>query len=338
VNSFLIVRLGSLGDVIHGIPVVAALRQEFPTARIDWLVDPRYVELLELVSGIDRRIAVDPRAVRHGAERQRFKATMRELRATRYDAVIDLQGLLKSATLARSVRGRRTIGFPRAHLREKLARLFYTDAPDPGDAAHVIYKNLALLAPLQVLDRRVRFPIIVPRTPTVVQVAERFAPQGYVLINPGAAWPNKQWPPERFGEVASFIEQRFDWRSLVLWGPGEQDIAHAVVAASSGAADASPPTTIKDLVGIARGARLMLSGDTGPLHIGAAVGTPIVALFGPTRPERNGPWSLSDVTVSRVQQCSCQYERTCKKPSRCIDDISVAEVITAVERRIAARG
>jgi len=166
VNSFLIVRLGSLGDVIHGIPVAAALRQAFTGARIDWMVDPRYVELLDLVKGLDRRIPVDPRAIKKGPGRQQFRERMRELREMHYDAVIDLQGLLKSAMLARSVRGRRTIGFPAAHLREKLARLFYTNAPDPGDAAHVIFKNLALLAPLGVVDRRVRFPLEIPRTST----------------------------------------------------------------------------------------------------------------------------------------------------------------------------
>lgn len=337
-NRFLIVRLGSLGDVVHGIPVAAALRQEYPSSRIDWMVDPRYVELLDLVKGIDRRIAVDPRAIRKGAGRKKFRETLRELREADYDAVIDLQGLLKSAMLARSVHGRQTIGFPRKHLREQLARLFYTSAPDPGDATHVIYKNLALLAPLKVVDRRVRFPLEIPHTPTVLQVMARFEPDGYVLINPGAAWSNKQWPPERFGRIAEGIAREFGWQSLVLWGPGEQDIAHNVVAASGGAAAASPPTTIADLVGIARHARLMISGDTGPLHIAGAVSTPIVALYGPTRPERNGPWGLHDVALSRVQQCSCVYERKCKKAERCIDDISVAEVMGAVQRRVSARG
>jgi len=337
VNSFLIVRLGSLGDVVHGIPVAAALRQEFPSSRIDWMVDPRYVELLNLVSGIDRRIPVDPRTIKHGEGRRKFRETLRELRHTDYDAVIDLQGLLKSAMLARSVRGRKTIGFPRKHLREPFARLFYTVAPDPGEATHVIYKNLELLAPLKVLDRRVRFPLEIVRTPTVVQVVNRFEPGGYVLINPGAAWPNKQWPPQRFGEVASALARDFGWRSLVLWGPGEQEIAHSVVAASGGAAEPSPPTTITDLVGIARSARLMISGDTGPVHIAGAVGAPIVALYGPTQPERNGPWNLDDISISRVQQCSCLYERKCRKTERCIDDIGVAEVLSAVHRRIAVR-
>jgi lipopolysaccharide heptosyltransferase I len=336
VNSFLIVRLGSLGDVVHGIPVVGALRQEFPASRIDWMVDPRYVELLNLVVGLDRRIGVDPRAIKRGGARQRFRETLRELRDTKYDAAIDLQGLLKSAMLARSIRARRTIGFPRKHLREPLARLFYTDAPDPGDATHVIYKNLALLAPLHVTDRRVRFPLEIPHTATSEQIIDRFGGRDYALINPGAAWPNKRWPPARFGAVAAAIAREFGWRSLVLWGPGEQEMAHEVVAESGGAADISPPTTITDLVGVARNARLMISGDTGPLHIAGAVNTPIVAVYGPTLPERNGPWGLSDVAISRVRQCSCLYERTCRETERCIDDISVAEVISAVQRRVAA--
>jgi heptosyltransferase-1 len=337
-NRFLIVRLGSLGDVIHGIPVAAALRTEFPKGRIDWMVDPKYIELLDLVTCIDRRIGVDPRAIKHGAGRERFRETIRELREMHYDAVIDLQGLLKSAMLARSVHARRTIGLPRKHLREPLARLFYTDAPDPGEATHVIYKSLALLAPLKVQDRRLRFPLTIPQTPTVTQVASRFAPAGYILINPGAAWPNKQWPPDRFGAVAGEILDDFGLRSLVLWGPGEQEIAHRVVETSQGAAEAAPPTTITDLVGIAKGARLMISGDTGPMHVAGAVGTPIVALFGPTRPDRNGPWGLYDIAISRVQQCSCVYERRCKKAERCIDDIGIEEVMSAVRRRLEARG
>jgi heptosyltransferase-1 len=334
VNRFLIVRLGSLGDVIHGIPVAAALKQAFPDGRVDWMVDPRYVELLGLVTCLDGRIAVDPRAIRWGAGRARFRETMRGLRETDYDAVIDLQGLLKSAMLARSVRGRQTIGFPRGHLRERLASLFYTDTPDPGRMTHVVYKNLALLAPLRVEDRRVRFPLTIPRTPTVEKVSRQFEVGGYALINPGAAWPNKQWPPERFGAVAAAIAQDLGLRSLVLWGPGEEGLASRVVETSRGAAEMSPPTTITDLVGIAREARLMISGDTGPLHIAGAVGTPIVSLFGPTRPERNGPWGLYDAAISRVEQCSCVYQRRCRKANRCIDDIGVAEVMTAVRRRM----
>ena len=337
-NKFLIVRLGSLGDVVHAIPVAAALRAEFPHARIDWVVDPRYTALLDLVPIVDRRVPFDPRDFFRAGERSRVLRTVSELRRSRYDAAIDLQGLVKSAALARAIRPRRVIGFPRPHLREPLARLFYTIAPDPGSATHVIYKNLALLGPLGVHDRRVRFPLTVPRSDTVDSIVERFAPDGFVLLNPGAAWPNKQWPPDRFGAVAAAIRAAHGLRSLVLWGPGEQSLAHDVARASEGAAEVSPPTAIPQLVAVSGAARLMISGDTGPLHVAAAVGTPLVALFGPTRPERNGPWALYDVTLSRVDHCSCLYERRCRRATPCIDDISVAEVVQAAGRRLSAHG
>ena len=337
-NKFLIVRLGSLGDVVHAIPVAAALRAEFPHARIDWVVDPHYTALLDLVPIVDRRVPFDPRDFFRAGERSRVLRTVSELRRSRYDAAIDLQGLVKSAALARAIRPRRVIGFPRPHLREPLARLFYTIAPDPGSATHVIYKNLALLGPLGVHDRRVRFPLTVPRSDTVDSIVERFAPDGFVLLNPGAAWPNKQWPPDRFGAVAAAIRAAHGLRSLVLWGPGEQSLAHDVARASEGAAEVSPPTAIPQLVAVSGAARLMISGDTGPLHVAAAVGTPLVALFGPTRPERNGPWALYDVTLSRVDHCSCLYERRCRRATPCIDDISVAEVVQAAGRRLSAHG
>lgn len=123
----------------------------------------------------------------------------------------------------------------------------------------------------------------------------------------------------------------------MLWGPGEEELAAAVVRASKGAAELAPPTSIPDLLAIAKRASLMVSGDTGPLHLAAAVGTPIVALFGPTRAERNGPWAPADISISRVEQCICHYERRCRRDRPCINDIGVDEVIAAVERRVTAR-
>jgi lipopolysaccharide heptosyltransferase I len=342
-NSFLIVRLGSLGDVVHAIPFAAALRAQFPAARIDWMVDPRYAELLEMVPLLNRRIGVDPRLLlRHGARRRLFRV-LAELRRMQYDVVFDLQGLLKSAVLARAVRGQRVVGFSRQYLREPFARLLYTSTVDPAPATHVIDMNLALLSAVEGHDRRVRFPLAIPSSATADSVAQRF-PDGYVLINPGAAWPNKRWPAACFGAVAAALKDVYGKRSLVLWGPGEHGLAQEVAAASGGAADVSPPTTIQELAGIARAAHLMISGDTGPLHVAAAVGTPIVSLFGPTRPERNGPWALYDIAISRVDQCDCIYERRCRRAHArvssnsvpCIMSISVDEVLDAVARRLEA--
>jgi heptosyltransferase-1 len=320
---FLIVRLGSLGDVVHAIPAVATLIDRYPDARVDWVVDPRYVDLVKAVERIGNVIPFDSRQ-----GWGMLIATARRLRAEGYDAVIDLQGLLKSAVLARIAGGRRTIGFSRAHLREPMAALFYTETHDPGDAVHVIHKGLALMRALGVQKTPVAFPLGVPRQMT---------PDGYVLINPSAAWPNKRWPAERFGALAAVIRERLGLTSLVLWGPGEEALASAVVAASKGAAKAAPPTSIIDIASLARGARLMISGDTGPLHIAGAVGTPIVALFGPTRAERNGPWSPVDISITRFDRCVCHYERRCRRAQPCIDDIGVDEVLAAVERRVAAR-
>ena len=331
-TRILIVRIGSLGDVIHGLPAAAALRERFPDAQIDWLSDPRYVELLALVPVVNRVLPVDTR--RSGA----MLATVRELRRARYDAAIDLQGLLKSALLARASAARRTLGFSARHLREPAARWFYTETHDPGEARHVIDRNLVLAEALGARAPRIPFPLQVPSSVVADRLASAAGVDGFALLNPGAAWPNKRWPPARFGALAASLRDRYAMRSQVLWGPGEEALAAAVAAASAGAADVVPATTIRDLVAIAARARRMVSGDTGPLHVAGAVGTPIVALFGPTWPERNGPWSAADVTLSRNGECVCHYERRCRRARACIEDIGVDEVLAAVERRVGAHG
>jgi heptosyltransferase I len=318
-----------MGDVIHAIPTAAALRARFPEARIDWLVDPRYVALLEMVAGIDSRIAVNTRRP------ARTFATIRDLRRVGYTAVIDLQGLLKSALLARAARAERTIGFAAEHLRERTAAPFYTHSITPQTGAHVIFKNLALLEPLGSRDARVAFPMEIPYSTVSDSVSARFDHAPYAVINPGAAWPNKRWPPDRFGALAAGIRDRVGLRSLVVWGPGEQALAEAVARASNDAAEPAPATSITDLFAIVRRARVLISGDTGPLHIGGAVGTPLVALFGPTLAGRNGPWSAADIVISRTDSCSCLYRRRCRRKAACIDDIQLPEVLDAVERRLA---
>ena len=148
----------------------------------------------------------------------------------------------------------------------------------------------------------------------------------------------RRFSVDELNQLAAEIRERIGVRSLVLWGPGEEDIASLVVEAARGAADLAPKTNVIDLFAIARHAKLMVSGDTGPLHIAAAVGTPVVALFGPTFAERNGPWDRRDIAISRAARCVCHYERTCRLLQPCIDDIGVDEVVAAAEYRVAARG
>jgi len=328
VNRILIVRLGALGDIVHAVPAAAALRRAFPSARLDWLVAAKHRAMLDLVPVIDRRIVI-------GAGAASYVDAVRELRRSRYDVALDLQGLIKSAVLARSSGAPRVIGFASGHLREPLARLFYTEAHEPPEGGHVVWKNLSMLGALGITAARAEFPLDDVLSEAARQVGEQTGGR-YALLNPGAAWPNKRWPPARFGALAAGLRDRHGLTSVVLWGPGEQALGDEVVLASDGAAVLSPRTSIADLVALARGAALMVSGDTGPTHIAAAVGTPIVAIFGPTRPARNGPWSPADLSVSRDQVCQCHHLRRCRLATMCLMDIQVEEVGAAVDRRLAA--
>jgi heptosyltransferase I len=332
VNRILIIKLGALGDVIHAIPVAAALRRTFPAARIDWLVGPKHREILDLVSVIDRRLVMND---------ARMLSAIRELRNSQYDVAIDLQGLIKSALLARASGAARVIGFTSRYARERLASWFYTEAYDPGGGGiyhiaerHVVYTNLGILETLGLKPGQPEFPIDHVESMVASGVATRTGGR-YAILNPGAAWPNKRWMPARFAAVAKELRSRHTLVSVVTWGAGEESIAQGIVDQSDGAAILSPRTSIADLVALARGASLYLSGDTGPAHIAAAVGTPLVGIFGPTRPSRNGPWSPADVSVSRSDICQCHHLRHCRLQTMCLEDIPVEEVVAAVNRRLA---
>lgn len=347
--KILLVRLGALGDIVHALPVAAALRERFPDAQIDWLVDARYAAILDYVPGLARQVVIgDARAgvagvcgaTRPGAPTWRdMLAAVAAIRRERYDAALDLQGLIKSAAFARLSGATRVVGFDRRHVREAPASWFYRETCDPGGVAHVVDKNLSALSAFGIERRPRRFPIDVPSSSATAVIREWVAKggrAGYALINPGAAWPNKRWPPERFGEIARSTAERHGLLPVVLWGPGEEATAGPVVESSGGVARIAPQTGIGDLLALSREARLMLSGDTGPLHLAAAVGTPIVALFGPTNPARNGPWDAADISLSRFDDCVCHYRRRCRRSRACIEDISVEDVRGAIDRRLAA--
>jgi lipopolysaccharide heptosyltransferase I len=326
--NVLIVRLGALGDIVHTIPAAAAIRAAFPDARIHWVVDRRHARLLELVTVIDRLILLQKGTVSGWVD------LVRTLRPSRYDVALDFQGLMKSAVIARASGAGRVIGFSIWHLREKSARAFYSEVDPQADGGHVIQKNLRLLSTLGVESPRVQFPLAALPSAALDVVEFEAGNRPIALINPGAAWPNKRWPAARYGEVAVFLRDVRGMQPYALWGPDERQLAEEVVDASLGAARLAPPTSTADLVALSRAAALMVSGDTGPLHIAAAVGTPIVAVFGPTDPARNGPWSAEDLVVSRFGACACPYARSCRRRAWCLADVPVAEVTAAIQQRL----
>jgi heptosyltransferase I len=336
--KILIVRLSALGDIVHALPVLAAIKKAKPDAQVDWLVEENYAAILALAIGLNRRVIVRASTNRETSDSIAFTGYTRAarfLRAQGYDLALDLQGLLKSAVWARLSGARRVVGFDRAHLREELAASFYSESVLPDAGGHVMRKNLSILSALNITVPEPELLLQPAATPEMVKsIHTAGGADGYIVINPGAAWPNKCWPPDRFGAVANALRERTGLHSLVTWGPNERALADSVSQSSGGAATAAPATSVSDLAALMRSAALVISGDTGPLHIAAAVGTPIVGLFGPTRPERNGPWDPRDEVISRAETCVCHHKRQCRRGAPCINEIAVEQVVTAAERRL----
>jgi len=331
-RSILIVRLGALGDLVHALPAAAAMRAAWPDARIDWLVDARYAPLLALVPIVDRAIVVG------GAGGASALGAIRTLRRARYDAAVDLQGLLKSAAFARLSGARRVLGFSAPQLRERAAAPFYTTRVRADVSGHVIRKNLSVVQALGASVERVEFPLRSPASGAPDEARRLLglaSGQPFALLNPGAGWPNKQWPAERFGAVAAHLLRRHGLASIVLWGPGDRGLADRVAGASGGAARPAPVTSLADILALAKASAVFVAGDTGPMQLAAAAGAPIVGVFGPTNPVRNGPWDPADVCLSRFSECECHHKRACRRETPCIDSINIEEVTTAVDRRLA---
>jgi heptosyltransferase I len=327
----LLVRLSSIGDVVHTLPALAALHRHGWEA--DWLVEPPSRLLLEGNPLLGQVMAVPSRKAFGGGPALR---SLRSLRARRYAAALDFQGLWKSGAWARLSGARRVIGWERGSRREPSSGVLMTERAVRSGGGHVIDKNLALLRPLGIEAVGLReFPL--PFSAEAVARADAgladLGAGGLVVLNPGGGWASKLWPAERFGELAKGL-RGLGLRPLVSWGPGEEALSERVVAASGGAAARSFPTTLLDYVEIARRARLVVAADTGPLHLACAVGTPVVALFGPTDPARNGPFAHEDVVIRRTPACAPCYSRTCARHAGVMSAIGVAEVLAAAERRL----
>ena len=241
---------------------------------------------------------------------------------------------------ARASGARRVVGFAREHLREPQAAWLYHEHVTPPHPAHVMDKNLAVAEHLGATARPIVLPLRHERSARLTEAMHDLVGAGpYAVLNPGAGWPNKRWPSDRFAALAGELQRRHGLHSVVTWGPAERTLAERIAADSQGAARLSPPTSVGELAAVMEGAALVVSGDTGPLHIAAAVGAPVVGLYGPTWPERNGPWAPDDEVISRAERCQCHHKRQCLIGAPCIETIGLDEVIAAVDRRLGkARG
>lgn len=311
IGRILIVRLSAMGDVIHTIPAVEALRAAFPEAMIGWLIEERWAELLCAPETARR----GPRSAQrplvdwvHTVNLRGWKKCLwslptvqqiarvwNDVRETRYHLAVDLQGAIRSAILA-GWSGTSAV-WGAAEPRESPASLWYTH-PVITRGAHVIEQNLSVteaIAGRHMEMPQAQLPRDLRAEERVQELLRKAAIREFAILNPGAGWGAKRWPPERYGSVAGALHD-FGICSVVNYGPDEEELGHAVETASAGAATPLK-CSLSELIALTRRAKLFIGGDTGPMHLAAALQIPVVAIFGPTDPERNGPYGTRNIVL-----------------------------------------
>lgn len=330
-----------MGDVIHTLPAAYAVREAFPHAKIGWLIEERWAELL-CAPGSPRRGPRSPQrpladcvhTVRLAGWRkflftiptlQQIATVWNDVRDAHYEVAIDLQGAIRSAVLARWSKA--PVVYGPAEPRESPATLWYTRRVIPR-GTHVIDQALSVaeaLAQKKLETPRVEFPVDPEVESRVSQHLSDLGLKDFAILNPGAGWGAKRWPAERYGEVALQLAQH-GFGSLINYGPGEEHLIHDTVAASGRAAR---PTqgSLTELIALTRRARLFIGGDTGPMHLAAALGVPVVAIFGPTDPARNGPYGTRSIVLRSPTSATTHTRRP--QPDEGMLEIGTDAVVAA---------
>lgn len=285
----LVVRLGAMGDLLHAMPAVATVRRRFPRSRISWAVHPKWRDLLEGGGLADEWIFVNRRSLAS------LRTAWSALRRERFDLVFDLQGLIQSALVTAVARAGSSYGPHVSQAREKLAAVFYSN-PVLTTATHVVDRNLEIVAAAGATDRVTDFTLPPGR-------AEGRLPEGrFVLASPFAGWTSKQWPLEHYALLARRVRHELGAPLVLNGAPGQETVLSQVPGAEVHI------SSVAGLIDATRRAAAVLGVDSGPMHLAAALGKPGVALFGPTDPARNGPYS-SRFTVLRLPGVETSYQR-----------------------------
>lgn len=336
---FLVVRLGSLGDIVHTFPAVAALRESFPASEIVWLTHSRWRALVEssrLTTDIWETEIRSYRSVREIIARVRKKS---------FTSAIDYQGLWKSAALPFLGRVPRRIGFSSQTIREFGVPILYTDRVR-CTTTHIADQNgeLSLRAGAKNGVAPVVLAVPTIQEVFVLRLLQSFGIERYVVLSPAGGWRSKCWPPDRYGALCRKIYGDLGLRCVLNYGPGEDDLASAVKASSGEAAPIAYNGSLDQLMALLRNAVCIVGGDTGPLHLAIALGTPAVALFGPTDPARNGPYRTGAHSASsspanivlRSANAITTYKRG-DEPAPSILELTLESVFDAVRRQVEVR-
>jgi heptosyltransferase I len=346
-ERLLIVRLSAMGDVIHTLPAAQALREAFPEAMIGWIIEERWAELL-CAPGTPRRGPRSPQRPLadwvHAVNLREWKKSLftvstlqqiakvwNDVRAARYHVAVDLQGAIRSAVLARWSGARVVYGA--AEPRESPASLWYTrEVVARGE--HVVEQTMSIadaVAGKKLNVPRVEFPVNPLMEAKTSQDIAQHGVGEFAILNPGAGWGAKRWPAQRYGEVARQLAQD-GLTCLVNFGPGEENLFEEVNAASGGVVIPTK-ASITGLIALTRRARLFIGGDTGPMHLAAALRVPVVGIFGPTDPARNGPYGTRSIVLRNPASPTTHARKA--QPDEAMLEISVDAVVSAARRLLA---
>lgn len=338
--------MSAMGDIVHSLPAVAALRKAFPTAMIGWAVEDRWLDLLSSRSAfgdaqrsaakplVDTIHIVNTRSWRNAplasATWRNIHYVVRELRAQKYDLAVDMQAAIRSALLGKFSHAPWRVGF--AKPREAPAKLFYTEIVQTP-ALHVVEQGLQLAQAITGGEcAAAEFPLPCDREASVwcEEQLQMLGVQEFAIVSPGAGWGAKCWPAERHGEVAKALKKE-GFSVLVNAGPGEEALVERLVEASGGAAQ-RVSCSLAQLIALTWRARLFIGGDTGPVHLAAALSIPVVAIYGPTNPARNGPFgpggTNSIIKVLRSPESRTSHARH-RAPEEGLLQITTEQVIEA---------
>ena len=324
-QKILIVKPSSLGDIVHSLPFLNAIKLRFPNAHIHWVVAKGFEGLLEGHPMIDKLWVIDKDAWKRIGN---VKGTLVELgslfgdlKKERYDLVIDLQGLLRSGIIAAATGSRTRIGFKEAR---EGSRLFYTHKIEGAKDIHAVERYLKIAAFLGCDVSDISFPLPPSEFPSTFDLDK-----DYAVIVPGARWKTKRWPEEEFGELTS----RLPLQSVIVGSKPDKDIADLIVSLSRGKATSlAGNTSLKELIEIISNAKFVVSNDSGPMHIAAARGIPVFAIFGPTDPQRTGPYGTVHAIIKEELPCAPCFRRTCDD-SRCMKSVSADKVFEIIKSK-----
>lgn len=338
--EILIIKLSAIGDVIHTLPSLRALKETFPHSRITWVVETAAADLLGGNPDLDR-VIVFPRKswVRNLKQWRDLGKTLAEagdffraLRDRKYDMIIDFHGLLKSAVLAFAARGSRKIGYDSY---QELSGLFYTEKIPEDMNKHAVDRYLDFPRFLGFKGTEARFNIY-PDAENERKIDDLLAHKGVsgkhplVAASPQALWKTKLWDSGKFAALCDRIGLELGGM-VVFTGNGAGEIIEDIRSRmTTGSVNLEGMTSLRDLAALFRRVPVVVTTDSGPMHLAAAVKTPVVAIFGPTSPERTGPYGEGHVVLQKKIACSPCFLKNCEK-MQCMKEISVDEVFQAVK-------